>query len=395
MKKLQLSKENTAIKKLRRLASDNTPIDSELALMVLDDLSLDLTQLLEIASKPRQYYFAKKIQIHIINNLRNGYCPEDCSYCAQRKNLAEDNVAKESIFRYTDKTEDEVLKEAKHAWESGAYRYCLVSAGRGPNKKSLDYYLRLIKKIKENYPKMELCLSAGLLKNLADTKRLAEAGLNRYNHNLNTSPDNYSKICTTHTYQDRILTLELLQSAGISLCSGLIAGLGENSSDLVHLALELAKRKVASIPVNFFLPVQGNTVEQNEFLKKLEPDFCLRILCMLRLTNPQAEIRLAAGRELYLGERQSEALAVANSLFVDGYLNVQGSDLAETTKLIENLGYEIESYYTGGSSIKKDIDNSEEADTHDIIPALKIKTKEQLRPFHEENSLLSSLQTKK
>ena len=85
----------------------------------------------------------------------------------------------------------------------------------------------------------------------------------------------------------------------------------------------------------------------------------------------------------------------ANSLFVDGYLNVQGSDLAETTKLIENLGYEIESYYTGGSSIKKDIDNSEEADTHDIIPALKIKTKEQLRPFHEENSLLSSLQTKK
>ena len=382
-------KATALLEDLYHSAKTSCPINAPLAWSVLEDQSLDTQKLIEIAAIARRRHFAKRMQIHIINNLRNGHCPEDCSYCAQRR----DSQAN-PIFSYTDKSEAEVLEEARQAWESGAYRYCLVSAGRGPNQKSLQYYARLIRKIKGSYP-LELCLSAGLLKSTEDASILAQAGLDRYNHNLNTSMAYYPRICSSHTYQDRINTLKFLQSSGIALCSGLIAGMGESSHDLLSVALELQKHKVASIPVNFFLPVPGHALqemgklqeaEETKQTKKpkesqsanvlLDTERCLRILCMLRLTNPKAEIRLAAGRELYLKERQKEAFAVANSLFVSGYLNVQGSPAAQTIALIKEAGYEVES--NGSRNIAKTPKQSKEQD-HD--KDIYMKTREELRPF--------------
>ena len=375
---------------LRSFAAESRPINASLALSVLEDQNLDIQELIEIAAIPRRRHFGKRMQIHIINNLRNGHCPEDCSYCAQGSNSKAN-----SIFNYTDKSEEEVLAEARLAWESGAYRYCLVSAGRGPNKKSLQYYASLIQKIKKSYP-LEVCLSAGLLKNAEDASILANAGLDRYNHNLNTSREYYPRICSSHTYQDRIDTLTLLQNSGIALCSGLIAGMGESSDDLVRVAMELQTHKVASLPVNFFLPVSGHALkklpeskklQKSQEIKKtkesresqssetsLDTEDCLRILCMLRLTNPRAEIRMAAGRELYLKERQKEAFAVANSLFVSGYLNVQGSSAAQTIALIEAAGYEVES--NGPQNLLKVKGQGEEHTS-----TIRMKSKKELRPF--------------
>ena len=363
---------------LKEFAKDGRSIGKDLALSVLTDNSLKTQEILETASIPRKRFFGRRVHIHVINNIRNGLCPEDCGYCAQRQNQNQNQNQNQKqqaqgIPIYPDKSDEEVLKEAKYAWESGAYRYCLVSSGRGPNKKSLQRFSVLIQKIKKAYP-LQVCLSAGLLEDFEDAAVLADAGLDRYNHNLNTSREYYPNICSTHTYQNRLNTLAALSQAGISLCSGLIAGMGESPQDLVSVALDLHAHKTDSIPVNFFLPIPGHAVRKPHHLNA---DSCLRILSMLRLLNPKAEIRMAAGRETYLGERQGEAFAAANSLFVSGYLNVQGSPAAETVSLIQNSGYEVECSNTSfldslpASSKKKAVKTK----------AMKMKSLNQLRPF--------------
>ena len=297
-------------------------------------------KLLEAASKLRYKYFSNKVQIHIINNIRNGTCPEDCGYCAQMEKWIKNKKGEtKSIPVYAYKSEEEILEEARSAWEKGAYRYCLVSAGRGPNTSQLEFLLPIIRRLKQLYPRLELCLSAGLVHDIDHAHLLKEAGLDRYNHNLNTSSDHYAKICSTHSYEDRIQTLNTMQKAGVQLCSGLIAGMGESNEDLAQVLLELASKKIASIPINFFIPIKSHRVSNAQ---TLQPSKCLRILAIARLLNPRCEIRLAAGRELYLADHLKEALSCANSLFVSGYLNVRGSDAQETYAALENFGYEID-----------------------------------------------------
>ena len=173
----------------------------------------------------------------------------------------------------------------------------------------------------------------------AKAQQLAAAGLDRYNHNVNTSEDHYAQICSTHTFRDRIDTISTLSAAGIGLCSGVIAGLGESPADLVDAAFALKSLNVISIPVNFFIPVPGHAISQPQ---ALTPEFCLRVLAAFRLINPDSEIRMAAGREGHLRGLQSTALWVANSLFASGYLNVKGSNMHETIALIRDAGFEPE-----------------------------------------------------
>ncbi len=361
------------LQNLKILAENSREINEELALSILTDKRLDTNKIIEIASIPRKRYFDRSVHIHILNNIKNGYCPEDCSYCAQRKG---GDVTE--ISSYPDKSDDEILKEAKEAWQSGAYRYCLVSAGRGPNQRSIQRFTTIIQKVKNKYPLMEVCLSAGLIEKIEHAKLLAKVGLDRYNHNLNTSKNHYSKICTTHTYEERVHTLSILRKAGISLCSGVIAGMGEAPLDLVSVALELQKNKAASIPINFFLPVPGHSVKGKHVL---DADYCLRILSMFRLTNPKAEIRIAAGRELYLKERQQDAFAVANSLFVSGYLNVMGSSIAETISLIQKSGYEIQCNNAEFiASLSKNKTDTTQTPVKELT-GIQMKSIQQLRPF--------------
>lgn len=324
-------------KELETAAGDpERKLSREAALAVLDgDVALE--DALALGAIAREKFFGRGVRLHVLNNVRNGHCPEDCGYCVQRK-AGNDDVDAQPIASYPAKSEAEVLEEARAAYESGAFRYCMVTAGRGPNAKSVERFANLIRTIKEKYP-LEICLSAGILTDPDFAQQLADAGLDRYNHNLNTSERHYAQICSTHDYVDRVRTLDTLRGAGVELCSGVIAGMGEEAADLVDTAFALRERAVPSIPVNFFIPVPGHAVRE---VSKLTPEYCLRILAMFRLVNPAAEVRIAAGRELHLKEHQHTALRVANSLFVAGYLNVKGSDAADTIRLIYNAGYEID-----------------------------------------------------
>src|SRR3990167_3534951 len=192
-------------------------LEKEISERILNSSEIELLPLLNAAYEIRTKFTGKEVAVHIINNAQNGHCPEDCHYCAQAKSSSAD------IEEYPLKPDEEILAEAKRAYESGAYRYCMVFAGRGPSERRTEHLAKLIRKIKENYP-IQICVSTGLL-DREKAKTLKDAGLDRLNHNLNTSRSHYPKICTTHTYDNRLNTLQAAQDAGIELCSGMIAGM--------------------------------------------------------------------------------------------------------------------------------------------------------------------------
>ena len=307
-------------------------ISRETARNILLSKEIELLPLLNAAYEVRKNFTGKDVMIHIINNAQNGYCPEDCHYCAQAKTSQAD------IEEYPLKSDEEFLEEAKIAYERGAHRYCLVFAGRGPSIKRVLHLARLIREIKTRYP-IEVCVSAGIL-NTEKAKILKDAGLDRLNHNLNTSERHYPSICSTHTYQDRVNTLHAAKEAGIRLCSGIIAGMGETLEDILEVAYALRELGVISIPVNFLMPIPGNVLNKQP---KLTPEFCLRILCLFRFLNPKSELRMAAGREIHLRSLEVMGLYPANSLFLDGYLNTKGAERIKTLQMIKDAGFTIRS----------------------------------------------------
>ncbi len=306
-------------------------LETELSAKILNSSEIELLPLLNAAYEIRKKFTGKEVAVHIINNAQNGHCPEDCHYCAQAESSTAD------IEEYPLKPDAEILAEAKRAYESGAYRYCMVFAGRGPSQRRTEHLAKLIRQIKENYP-IRICVSTGLL-DREKAQILKEAGLDRLNHNLNTSRSHYPKICTTHTYDDRLNTLQAATEAGIEICSGMIAGMGETSNDILEVAYTLRRLNAPSIPVNFFIPISGSKITNTD----LTPDHCLRILCLFRFLNPKAEIRVAAGRELHLRNMEVMALYPANSLFLDGYLNAKGSSRGKTLQMIKDAGFTIKS----------------------------------------------------
>ena len=303
------------------------------ALEILASGKVELLPLLNAAFEVRKKFCGKEVSIHIINNAQNGFCPEDCHYCAQAKSSDSD------IEEYPLKSDSEILAEAKNAYEKGAFRHCMVFAGRGPSATRVAHIARLIREIKAKYPSLQVCVSAGLLDE-GKAAILKEAGLDRLNHNLNTSRRNYPNICTTHTYADRLNTLAAARRADLQLCSGMVVGMGETNDDILEVAYTLRRLGVESIPVNFYIPIEGNILGA---ALGLSPEYCLRVLCLFRLLNPKAEIRVAAGRELYLRDMQVMALYPANSLFLDGYLNTKGDDRRRTLQMIKDAGFTINS----------------------------------------------------
>ena len=214
----------------------------------------------------------------------------------------------------------------------------MVYAGRRPSVERAERIAKLVRTIKSQYP-IEVCVSAGIMDE-DSTRLLKEAGLDRLNHNLNTSPGRYNKICSTHTFADRINTLKAARKSGLEVCSGIIAGMGESAGELVELALMLRDLEAKSIPINFLLPIAGIRLET---VQNLSPGYCLKILCLFRFLNPQAEIRTAAGREYHLRSMEVMSLYPANSLFMDGYLNTRGKSRKDTLQMIVDAGFTIKS----------------------------------------------------
>lgn len=349
-------------------ALDGVEPSNPLCEQILLDPEVELMPLLNSAYTVRKARWGKTVQVHILNNAANGKCPEDCSYCTQGKNSSV------PIEEYSMKSPDEIMEEARLAYENGAFRYCMVFSGRGPSNTRTEELAKLVRDIKAKYP-LEVCVSAGLLDD-GKAAVLAEAGLDRLNHNLNTSEEHYAEICTTHTYHDRIETLRAAKRNGIEMCSGLIAGMGEPASDLVEIAKTLRSLEAESIPVNFLLPFEGNDLVEPQ---GLTPEYCLRVLCMFRFTNPTAEIRIAAGREFHLRSMEALSLYPANSLFLEGYLNAKGAASNRTYEMITDAGFEIVSEFGAGELVTS---AEKSANEHPVEIGGKsaVKTLDDLRP---------------
>ena len=301
------------------------------ALWILDGEDVELLPLLHASFEPRRAHFGRKVMVHVLNNVQNGLCPEDCGYCSQNKDSAA------AIKKYAMKSDAQIMAEAEAAAKSGASRYCMVLSGRGPTVERTKRIGKLVREIKERWP-IEVCLSAGLMGD-EHAAILKEAGLDRMNHNLNTSERRYAEITATHTYADRVATLGAAKRAGIESCSGMIVGMGEESIDIVEVAYKLRELEVPSIPVNFLIPIEGNQVQEDG---SLTPERCLRALALMRFVNPTAEIRIAGGREGHLRSMQPLGLYPANSLFVEGYLTTKGDPVEETYAMIRDAGFEID-----------------------------------------------------
>lgn len=315
----------------RQAGLADTAIDRAEAADILAGRDIDLMGLLAAAGAVRRQFCGDTVTIHVLDNVRNGACPEDCGYCGQSK----DSDA--PIAPYKLKSVDDIVADAAAAQQRGAYRFCMALSGRGPTDRDIDHMSQAVRRIKALG--MRTCLSAGLLDD-DKARRLAEAGLDRLNHNLNTSRRHYPDICSTHTYDDRVDTLRAAKEAGLRVCSGVIVGMNETHDDLLDVAFALRAFKAESIPVNFLLPIEGNRVNHpRSGGRPLDPQYVLRVLCMMRLVNPTAEIRVAAGREVHLRSLQPLALAPANSLFMDGYLLTEGAGADDTLQMILDAGY--------------------------------------------------------
>jgi biotin synthase len=300
------------------------------ALSVLRSHDDELLALLAAAYRVRLQFFGKKVHLYYLKNAKSGLCPEDCGYCSQSA------VSEAEINRYPMLNTERLLEGARQAVQSRARTYCIVASGRGPTEREVDHVARTVERIKDECG-LHICCCLGLL--TADqARRLKAAGVDRINHNLNASRRFYDEICTTHTYQDRLDTLRVVREAGMELCCGLIVGMGEIDEDIADLALELRELEVESIPVNFLNAIPGTPLQE---VRVLDPRSCLRALCLLRLSNPSTEIRIAGGREVNLRSMQAMGLYAANSMFVSDYLTTKGQSAEEDFRMVEDLGFEI------------------------------------------------------
>src|SRR6478672_7758695 len=304
----------------------------EEALAVLATSDDELLDVVAAAGKVRRQWFGRRVKLNYLVNLKSGLCPEDCFYCSQRLGSAAD------VLKYTWLKPDEVISNAEAGVQAGAKRVCLVASGRGPNDADITRVSTAITKFKEKNPDVEVCACLGLLSD-GQAERLHQAGTTAYNHNLNTAETNYGDICTTHSYQDRADTVQKAKQAGLSPCSGLIAGMGETDEELIDVVFALRELDPDSVPVNFLIPFEGTPLGGQW---ALTPQRCLRILAMVRFTCPDAEVRLAGGREIHLRSLQPLALHIVNSIFLGDYLTSEGQAGARDLEMIADAGFAVE-----------------------------------------------------
>jgi biotin synthase len=312
----------------RALAGE--PLSRGDALSVLNAPDEDLLDLMAAAYRVRRRYFGNTVQLYFLMNAKSGLCPEDCGYCSQSK------VSRAEIPRYNLLADEPLLDAARVAAERRAKTYCLVISARGPNERELATVERVVPQIKSRFG-LQVCACLGLLTD-EQAQRLKQCGVDKVNHNLNTSEKFYSEICTTHTFRDRLDTLRAVRAAGLQLCSGGIVGMGETAGDLVEMAFALRELGVESIPVNFLNAIDGTPLAG---LDRLNPRYCLKVLAMFRMVNPASELRIAGGRELHLRSLQPLGLYAANSIFVGDYLTTPGQAPEDDYKMLEDLGFVV------------------------------------------------------
>lgn len=300
------------------------------ALDILRCPEKEFLDLLQAAYAVRRHFHGNRVKVHVLLNAMSGMCPEDCKFCSQSK------ISTSEIERYRLLTKDEIVSAARAAKEAKAWKFCIVTSTKGPNEQQLDVICDAVREIKETVG-IRVCTSLGILKD-GQAERLKAAGVDRFNHNLETSRERFPEICTTHAYDDRVRTLDRVKDAGIEACSGGIIGMGETDEDVVDLAFSVRELGVDSIPVNFLDPRPGTPLGS---LPRQDPRRALRVLCLFRFVNPSRDIRAAGGREVTFRTLQPFVLYPCNSIFTNGYLTTGGNEASQDRKMIEDLGFEV------------------------------------------------------
>lgn len=305
------------------------------ALKILNTPDEELDNLIARAEKLRRKYKGNHVSIHILTNARSGNCSQDCAYCAQSCR------SKADIDKYKWVADEKLFKNNDFVEEHHLSRHCIGLSGMKFSDAEIEELAAKIRKMKESGT--HLCCSIGFLTE-KQALILKEAGLDRINHNLNTSRSYYSKICSTHTFEQRIANIKMLQGLGFEICSGGIIGMGESKEDVVDMLFELREIQPEALPINFLLPIPGTPLEHAE-MSLLTSDYCMKVLCLARLLVPQSDIRCAAGREVYFKGQEKKLLSVVDSIFASGYLTADGQGIKDTIQVIEAAGftYDIES----------------------------------------------------
>jgi biotin synthase len=286
--------------------------------------------LLYWANKIRQKFFGNRIKVCSIVPGRIGGCDQDCAFCAQSARY-NTHVDKTRIL-----SDEEILEAAAAAKESGVPHLGIVYSGKAVSEQELTRLGGLVKRIKETYG-ISVCAGLGILSK-ENMKRLAAAGVARYNHNLETSRSHYGKIVSTHCYDDRVKTVEAAKEAGLGLCTGGIFGIGETDTDRIDMALELRRLGVDMVPMNFLHPIAGTPLGD---MKPLEPKEILRLIALYRFILPQTHLKVAGGRLLNLRDLQSWIFyAGATSIMSGNYLTTAGRAVKEDMQMLEDLGLE-------------------------------------------------------
>lgn len=288
----------------------------------------DLDKLLDISSK----YIKNDVEFCSLVNARNGKCSQNCKYCAQSSHY------RTNIDTYPLIDLDEVKKAALEAKSHKASRFAIVTSGKTPDESDFDKILQMIKEVNK-IDGLKSCASIGIL-NEEQAKKLAECGLKRFHHNINTCRSYYPQVCTTHTFEDRINTCRLVKKYGMELCCGVILGMGETIEQRIEMALELAEIQPDSIPINILTPIPETPFEN--YYDKIDEENILRTLAIFKIANPQSVLRFCGGRMRLSDANQRLALQTCvEGLMVGNYLTTAGKSVDEDIKTVQQLGKNI------------------------------------------------------
>ena len=290
-----------------------------------------MLQVIDAAFLLRRAHNGRRVKLQVLNNAKSGGCLENCSFCSQSQRH------QAQVLRYKLKSAQELFTAGEDAHRKGALTYCMVMACSRPKEPELQEVCEAASRLKERLPRLHLCASLGFLSH-EQAQALAASGVDRYNHNLETSRGYFPKLVTSHSYQDRLDTLLAARDAGLELCCGGIIGAGESLQDRVDLAFSIKELAAKAVPVNFLDPRPHTPLAAHT---GPGPADCLRALAMFRFVHPDRELRAAGGREACLRSMQPLALYLVDSIFTSGYLTTGGQGWTEDVSMIEDAGFSV------------------------------------------------------
>jgi biotin synthase len=312
----------------QRLLEERGRITLDEALEILDLPDDQLGHLADLAHRVRLDYCGEEVGLASIISGKTGGCPEDCNFCSQ-SSVFESEVAPTGFI-----PPEQLLAAAEATLETGATEFCIIYAVRGPDRRLMDHVLECTKLVNDNVPGLDVAASIGLLTE-EQAKELADGGVHRYNHNLEAPRSFFPGVCTTHEWEDRRRTCELVKQSGMELCTGGIIGLGETREQRVEFAFQLAELDPDEVPINFLNPRPGTPMEGRD---TVTPTEAIRTIALFRLIMPAATLRYAGGREVTLGDLQAMGMKSGiNAMITGNYLTTLGETVGNDLAMLESM----------------------------------------------------------